>query len=56
MQTFAKNAGEYSSGETIVNLGWSDSILRLSQMESVLFVTLVFAWLNSPHGLNRLHR
>jgi hypothetical protein len=42
MQTFAKNAGENSSGETITDLDWSDSILRLSQMESVLFVTLVF--------------
>jgi hypothetical protein len=43
MQTFAKNAGEYSSGETIVNLGWSDSILRLSQMK-VFFLLHLFLY------------
>lgn len=40
MQTFAKNQGN-SSGETIVNLGWSDSILRLSQMK-VFFLLHLF--------------
>jgi hypothetical protein len=33
MQTFAKKSGEYSSGRLLLSLGWSDSILRLSQMK-----------------------
>lgn len=33
MQTFAKNTGETIQGDLPMDLGWSDSILRVSQMK-----------------------